>query len=348
MARLPHAAGLCGAAARPARRVRPYRGLTRGRPTRSNGAMTTIATLTLNPTIDVAYEVDRMFHTRKMRTQSEFYSPGGGGISVARVFARLGGGTHSYYLAGGATGDAFDGLLDGRQLARTRIPIAGHTRISSAVFDLETGKEYRFVPPGPTIAPSEWRACLDLLDAASCRFLVASGSLPPGMPDDFYGQIIARMHARGVPVALDSSGPGLKRGLAQGGVFLVKPSVGELRQLTGRALADRPAILEAAMDIVRSGQAEHVAVTMGHEGAILASADVQVFQPAAAIAAKSAVGAGDSFLAAMVFALSRGWTKTDAFRFGVAGGGAAVISPGHDLASPADIERLYRELPPAI
>ena len=68
--------------------------------------MTNIATLTLNPTIDVAYEVDRMFHTRKMRTKSEFYSPGGGGINVARVFVRLGGNARNYYMAGGATGDA--------------------------------------------------------------------------------------------------------------------------------------------------------------------------------------------------------------------------------------------------
>ena len=310
--------------------------------------MTLIATLTLNPTIDVAYEVDRMFHTRKMRTRSEFYSPGGGGINVARVFVRLGGNARSYYLAGGATGDAFDGLLDLHQMVRTRIPIAGHTRISSAVLELETGKEFRFVPPGPAIAPDEWEGCLDLLDQAPCRFLVASGSLPPGLPDDFYGAVVARMQLRGVPVILDSSGPGLAGGLAQGGVFLVKPSVGELRQLTGRDLPDRAAIAEAAMEIVRSGQAEHVAVTMGHDGAILASADAQLFQPAAAIEAKSAVGAGDSFLAAMVFALSRDWAMADAFRFGVAAGGAAVMSPGHDLASPADIERLYRDLPPAI
>src|SRR3546814_12056637 len=82
--------------------------------------MTNIATLTLNPTIDVAYEVDRMFHTRKMRTKSEFYSPGGGGINVARVFVRLGGNARSYYMAGGATGDALDGLLDLHQPVHNR------------------------------------------------------------------------------------------------------------------------------------------------------------------------------------------------------------------------------------
>jgi len=313
-------------------------------PARSNGGMTNIATLTLNPTIDVAYEVDRMFHTRKMRTKSEFYSPGGGGINVARVFVRLGGNVRSYYMAGGATGDALDGLLDLHQLVHNRIYIAGHTRIASAVLELESGKEYRFVPPGPTIQPAEWQTCLEQIETAQCKFMVLSGSLPPGMPDDFYGQAVARMRQRNIPVVLDSSGPGLKGGLNEGGVFLVKPSIGELRQLTGLELASSDEIAHAALEIVRSGQAAHVAVTMGHDGAILASADGPLFLPAAPIEAKSAVGAGDSFLSAMLFAISIGWDMGDALRFGIAAGAAAVMSPGHDLARPADIQNLYRQL----
>lgn len=314
------------------------------RPARSNDAMTNIATLTLNPTIDVAYEVDRMFHTRKMRTRSEFYSPGGGGINVARVFVRLGGNARSYYMAGGATGDALDGLLDLHQLVRNRICIGGHTRIASAVLELESGKEYRFTPPGPTIESAEWRTCLDQLETAQCNFMVLSGSLPPGMPDDFYGRVVALMRRREIPVVLDSSGPGLKGGLEEGGVFLVKPSIGELRQLTGLELANSDDIANAAMEIVLSGQAVHVAVTMGHEGAILANSAGQLFLPAAPIEVKSAVGAGDSFLSAMLFAISIGWEIGEAFRFGIAAGGAAVMSPGHDLARPSDIQRLYMKV----
>ncbi len=306
--------------------------------------MTNIATLTLNPTIDVAYEVDRMFHTRKMRTKSEFYSPGGGGINVARVFVRLGGNARSYYMAGGATGDALDRLLDLHQLVRNRITIAGHTRVASAVLELESGKEFRFVPPGPTIQPVEWQACLDELENAQCKFMILSGSLPPGMPDDFYGQVAALMHRRNIPVVLDSSGPGLKGGLHEGGIFLVKPSIGELRQFTGQKLATPDEIANAAMEIVRSGQAAHVAVTMGHDGAVLATAAGQVILPAAPIEAKSAVGAGDSFLSAMLFAISIGWDMVEAFRFGIAAGAAAVMSPGHDLARPDNIQHLYQQV----
>jgi 6-phosphofructokinase 2 len=309
-----------------------------------NSCMMSIATLTLNPTIDVAYEVDHVFHTRKMRTKSEYYEPGGGGINVARVFVRLGGNARSYYLSGGATGHALDGLLDLHQIVRNRIPIKGHTRVAAAVLERESGKEYRFVPPGPFIEPGEWQQCLKQLEDAQCDYMVASGSLPPGVPDDFYGHLVALMARRNIPVVLDSSGPGLRGGLAEGGVFLVKPSIGELRQLTGRDLLDPDSVARAAMEIVDKGQAAHVAVTMGHEGALLASAGGQLHLPAVEIEAKSAVGAGDSFLSAMVFAISLGWDISDAFRFGIAAGAAAVMSPGHDLARPDDIRQLYERV----
>jgi 6-phosphofructokinase 2 len=171
--------------------------------------------------------------------------------------------------------------------------------------------------------------------------MVASGSLPPGVPDDFYGRLVARMARRNIPVVLDSSGPGLRGGLDQGGVFLVKPSIGELRQLTGQDLPDAESTTRAAMQIVERGEAAYVAVTMGHLGALLVSADRQLLLPAVQIEARSAVGAGDSFLSAMVFAISLGWEMGEAFRFGIAAGAAAVMSPGHDLARPDDIRRLY-------
>lgn len=307
--------------------------------------MTSISTLTLNPTIDVAYEVDRVFHTRKMRTEAEFYSPGGGGINVSRVFVRLGGNARSYYASGGATGPALDGLLDLHQLVRNRIPIQGHTRVSSAVLERDGGKEYRFVPQGPSFLASEWQACLEQLAHAQGDFLVVSGSLPPGVPEDFYARVTELMAARAVPVVLDSSGPGLSGGLSRGNLFLIKPSIGELRQLTGDALKTSEAIRDAAIDIVEAGRSKYVAVTMGHEGALLATPDGPFALPALKVDAKSAVGAGDSFLAAMVFAMSCNWSITDAFRFGVAAGAAAVLNPGHDLARAEEIRRLYPQVP---
>lgn len=303
--------------------------------------MKSIATLTMNPTIDVSYEVDRIEPTIKLRATNERYSPGGGGINVARIFVRLGGNARCLYLSGGATGPALDGLLDLHQLVRTRVPIAGPTRLATAVFEKETGMEYRFTPEGPIVAESEWRDCLSTLAEAECDILVASGSLPPGAPSDFYARVSQVMRKRGIVTVLDSSGDGLVDALAEGKFLLLKPNLAELQQIAGRELADIDEIGREASALVSCGKAELVAVTMGDRGALLASEAGVTCLPATEVSAKSAVGAGDSFLAAMVHRLARGDEPLEAFRFGMAAGAAAVLTPGTDLAYPADVERLF-------
>lgn len=309
--------------------------------------MPRILTLTLNPTIDVAYEVDKVIHTHKMRARNERHDPGGGGINVARVLARLGSDVRACYMAGGPTGLALDNLIERHGLAHSRIDIAGDTRTSTSVLETESGKEYRFVSPGPTVSEAEWQACLDRLAEPPCDMLVISGSLPPGVPDNFYVHVQQFMARRGVPVVLDSSGAALRAGVACGGLLLIKPSRGEMQTLTGMPLESIEAVSAAAASIVARGLARHVAVTLGHEGAVLAHDGGTLFLPALPVEAKSAVGAGDSFVAAMVHALSRQWNVIDAFRYGIAAGAAAVMTPGTDLCHRDDIDRLYRDMPPS-
>ncbi len=306
--------------------------------------MQTIATLTMNPTIDGACEAEKIFPTHKIRTQGDRYDPGGGGINAARVLARLGCGATAYYLAGGATGSVLDHLLDSCGVARCRIDIAGHTRVAHSVYERSTGQEYRFVPEGPLVSEGEWRAVLDRLAHLDVAWLVASGSLPRGVPDDFYAQVGAIAAAKGAKLILDSSGPALAAALAAGGVFLVKPSAGEFEQLVGRRLTTPAEIGAAAMELVQAGQAAHIAVTMGHLGAVLADQSGWSHLPAMPVEAKSAVGAGDSFLAGMTCAFARGWAPARAFRYGMAAGTAAVLTPGTDLCHKVDIERLFAEI----
>ena len=303
-----------------------------------------VATLTVNPTVDVSMEVDEVFHTHKMRGRNQRSDPGGGGICVARVLVRLGNNARCFYMSGGPTGVALDGLLDLHQLVRTRIPIKGETRVASSVFERRSGREYRFVPDGPIIAPEEWQECLERLTDSECDYLVASGSLARGMPDDFYARVAAMAKQRGIRFVLDSSGAGLAQGLAGGGVFLVKPSLGELRNLTGEDLSTDEEIARAAREIVERGEAGHVAVSMGHMGALLASAAGVIRLPAIPVTARSSVGAGDSFLAAMVHALAQEWPIESALRLAVSAGAAAVLTPGSDLARPEDIQRFYKHL----
>ncbi|MEZ5743691.1 MAG: 1-phosphofructokinase family hexose kinase [Sphingomonadaceae bacterium] len=305
--------------------------------------MQSIATLTVNPTIDVAYDVGAIAPLVKTRTQGESYDPGGGGLNVARVFIRLGGNARCVYLSGGSTGPALDGLLDLHCLPRLRVPIAGPTRIATTVHDHATGEEYRFVPPGPEIGEDEWRACLDALATIECEMLVASGSLAPGMPDDFYARVTEVMAARGIGVALDTSGKALAEAVAAGGLLLVKPNLKEFKELTGVSENEPQVICKAAEALVKDGKAQIVAVTLGQDGAVLACAGMTKFLPGHDIVAQSAVGAGDSFVAAMVHALARGCAVEEAFRWGMAGGSAAVLTPGTSLAYPEEIERLFEE-----
>ncbi|MPS69901.1 MAG: 1-phosphofructokinase family hexose kinase [Novosphingobium sp.] len=308
--------------------------------------MKSIATLTMNPTIDASYDVGKVRHTNKMRTDNEHYAPGGGGINVARVFVRLGGNARCYYLSGGATGPALDGLIDLHQLVRTRIPIAGSTRIAADILEHETGKEYRFTPAGPEISEAEWRECLDRVAEADCDVMVMSGSLPPGVPEDFYARATRLLRPRGIEVVLDTSGAALVAGIDAGGLLLVKPSQSELQHYAGRTLDSVGAIGAAAMEIVEAEKARFVTVTMGHEGAVLARAEGPLFLPALKVNAASAVGAGDSFVAAMVHALCRGDGELEAFRRGMAGGSAAVLRAGTDLARAEDIDRLLERVEP--
>ncbi len=303
--------------------------------------MKSIVTLTLNPAIDAGYEVDRVVPTTKVRTLSESYDPGGGGINVSRVVARLGGTARALYLAGGAMGTALEGLLDMHEMVHTRFDIGGNTRMSANVHERESGKQYRFVPPGPTVTEPEWQSCLASLNDFPCDFLVASGSLPPGVPPDFYSRVKAIIGASGTRLVLDTSGPALRECLEGGGVFLVKPSLLELQQLVGRTLDGVDAIAAAAATIVRQRQAVFVAVTMGNKGALLARDAGTLYLPAVAVEAKSAVGAGDSFLAAMTFALASGWDVVESFRYGIAAGTAAVLSPGTGLCQLQDVERMH-------
>lgn len=306
-----------------------------------------IVTLTLNAALDVSCEADAVRPTDKIRTHGDRVDPGGGGINVSRVLQRLGAATRAIFLAGGETGKALDGLLALAGLERTCIRTLGETRVSLTVFERSSGQEYRFVPEGPVVTPAELEGFAKAVDeqAAQCDYLVASGSLPRGAPDDFYARLCASARERGTRFVLDSSGPELKATLAGGGVFLVKPSRAELEEVAGRPLPELLDLARAARELRQAGGAKLVAVTMGPDGALLADADGERFLPAVAVEGVSAVGAGDSFLAAMVKGLATGLSPDQAFRLGVAAGAAAVICPGTGLCGAEDVERLLRMVP---
>lgn len=298
-----------------------------------------------NPTIDIWSEADAVRPVHKIRTANEIYDPGGGGINLTRVVKELGGDGEVIALAGGVTGTLLSELLSEHGVKYRIIPIAGRTRVSFTVHERASDLEYRFVAPGPAVTEVELIACLDAIQASDAPYVAASGSLPPGAPRDLFIRIGEIVAARGGRFVLDSSGEGLQETLRDGSVYLVKPSIGELSTFAGRRL-DETSAREVAKELVQAGRVQMVAVSMGASGALLVTRDRILRGQAPAVRARSTVGAGDSFLGAMVTSLAAGNSPEEAFAFGCAAGAAAVLEPGTRLCKRADVERFRASLPP--
>lgn len=299
--------------------------------------MSDILTVTMNPALDVSARTGHIHPTSKLRCDQVERHPGGGGINVARVLHRLGADCTALCLLGGPSGSMVAQLLADEGVSCIQVPIAGHTRESFTVQESASHQEYRFVLPGPTVSTQGLDAFVSALSAQPApRFLVASGSLPPGVPAHFYVQLAKTALAKGAKLVVDGSGEALGACLDHG-VYLVKPSLREMRELTGLALVTLQEVRAAAMDWVSRGRAEVVAVSLGHQGAVMASANAAWFAPPLPVTVVSAVGAGDSFVAGMVWALSRGDALDRAFAYGVAAGSAALSSTGTGLCAPQDV-----------
>ncbi len=300
--------------------------------------MTEILTITLNPALDVATSCARLEPSHKLRCARATRFPGGGGINVARVMHRLGGQVQALYLAGGVVGRRLQELILAERLPEHYLPIADETRESFSVLETSTGREYRFVLPGPEVSALEWRSCLDAVAALdpAPRTLVLSGSLPPGLAVDSYAQLARVAHTHGCKVVLDSSGAPLAAAL-EAGVHLVKPSLRELSELTGRALHDEAQWRSAAEALVRTGRAQWVALSLGERGALLLGAEGAWHADALRVEVRSTTGAGDSFLGALVWALDRGLPPPEALCLGVAAGSAALLHEGTRLCRADDV-----------
>jgi 6-phosphofructokinase 2 len=303
-----------------------------------------LITLTLNPALDLAADADAVVPTHKIRMHHEHADPGGGGVNVARVIHELGGDVLAILAAGGASGRVLEEMLDDAGVARCSVQIEGRTRVSLNVLDNAAGLEYRFVPEGPTLSDAEFAAFLLAAEAADGQWVIASGSLPHGVPDDAYGRLARIAADRGQRFVLDTSGEALRLALRHGGLALVKPSLGELEHLVGRKLMD-PADQDAeAMALVRSGAARLVAVTLGQQGALLATPDGVLRLPAMDVPMHSSVGAGDAFLGATTLSLARGESPFEALAWGTAAGATAIACAGTARLRRAEVEERYLQL----
>lgn len=306
--------------------------------------MPSIFTITFSPCIDKSASVASLIPEKKLRCSQPKLEPGGGGINVARAIHKLGGAATAIYPAGGYTGQYFTALLKKEGIPLQVINSKEETRENIIIVDESTGNQFRFGMPGTRLDESEWQACLDFIASApAVDFVVASGSLPPGVPADIYGRLARLLVPKNGKLVVDTSGEALRHAV-KAGVFLIKPNLGELASLCGKEWLSPAEAKEAALSLIKENGVRYVLLSMGAEGAMFVSGEgAWTFVPPA-VERRSTVGAGDSMVGGMVQSLVKGMNPEESARYAVACGTAATLNPGTELCRKEDADRLFEQV----
>lgn len=299
-----------------------------------------IVTLTVNPAIDKSTKFAGLIAEQKIRCEEPRFDAGGGGINVSKAIARLGGKSLAVFTAGGASGQLLEDLVEKEGIDYQVVKIKNWTRESFTAVDSLTNSQYRFGMPGAEIFKEESDEILRRIEQLKPDYLVASGSLSPKIGDDFYEKVAAISRKIGSKLIIDTSGEPLKCAIDEG-VYLLKPNVSELAKLVGAETLEMDEVDDAAREIIVKGGCEIVVVSLGPQGAMLVTKDFCEHIPAPPVQKKSTVGAGDSMVGGMVWALSSGKTLQEMLRWGVACGSAATMNEGTQLFKKEDAQRLF-------
>lgn len=302
-----------------------------------------IVTLTVNPALDKSAHFKGLVPEQKIRCENPQFDAGGGGINVSKAIARLEGKSKAIFTSGGTTGEMIEGLMTKENIAFETISIQSWTRESFVAVDDNTNLQYRFGFKGAMINEVEKESILKAVRQLDCEYLVLSGSLNEGLPTDFYQQIAKIAKQSNIKLVVDAYGDALKNVLEEG-VYMIKPNVGELAKLIGVERLEMEEVNQAAKQIIEQGGAELVAVSLGPQGAVLVTKDSCDFVPAPNVEKRSTVGAGDSMVGGMVWALSQNKSLKEAIRWGVACGSAATMNEGTKLFQLNDAKRLFEWL----
>lgn len=305
-----------------------------------------VLTITINPALDKSTHVKRVLPEKKLRCEEPVYEPGGGGVNVSRAIRNLGGSSNAWLLSGGPAGEKLCDLLEEEGVEYWNIQTKSWTRENLMVMEDKTGDQFRFGMPGPHIEEPEWRKVLEQLEQLEKvpEYVVASGSLAPGVPDDFYLQIAKIAQDRHFKLIVDTSGEALMKAAGEG-LYLIKPNLGELAKLAGKEQISAFEQEEFAMQVLDEGKCKVLVVSLGPRGAMLASKETGIhYVVPPTVQQQSTVGAGDSMVAGMVMSLLQGCPLEEVVRYGVAAGTAATMTPGSELCRKEDTEKIYQWL----
>ena len=297
-----------------------------------------IHTVTVNPALDLTYRVSEIVFDDTVRADEVLRSPGGKGINVSRVVARLDHPTVAMGFLGGRTGDELRERLEAEAVRTWFTHIDGATRTNAVVQDANN-HQIRVSGPGTSVAPRDVELLVEsLFDLRAPHVLALCGSLLPGIPHEFYTAVAERAMADGIRVAVDADGDELQAAVAFG-AYMIKPNRYELERLSGKQVGTREDAVAASRPLVRQGVTA-VLTSLGAQGAVLVTDECSLHAYAPRVTVDSAVGAGDAMLAGALVAAVDGDPWETVLRLGVACGTATAMTPGTELCSRADVEAL--------
>ncbi len=302
-----------------------------------------IITVTLNPCIDKSSTAATLEPDSKLRCTEVVNEPGGGGINVSKALKKLDTATIALFPAGGHNGGMLQSLLMEGGIDFHAVDTQVETRENWIVGTADTKEQYRFTFPGRAVEEKAIVHLINDIKSFSPSFIVASGSLPPGLPPYFYGLLVKTANSIGAKCIVDTSGEALEA-LRGRNAYLIKPNIGELCKLLKVDWIEPSDIPHAARQALRDGFGEMAAVSMGPKGAWLITKTEQFFVKAPHVEKRSTVGAGDSMVAGITYVLQKHGTLEEALAMGVACGSAATMNEGTQLFKAADAFRLYHEI----
>lgn len=302
-----------------------------------------ILTVTLNPCIDKSSTIDVMKPESKLRCTEVVHEAGGGGINVSKALKKLESPSIALFPAGGNNGNMLCSLLKEDGLLFHAVDTKVETRENWIVWETSTNNQYRFTFPGRAVMEETIKTLIEHIRSFSPAYIVASGSLPPGLPDYFYGLIVKTASAVGAKCIVDTSGPALQA-LKGKRTYLIKPNLNELCQMTGVKQLSQEEVPQAARQAIADGYAEIMVVSMGAQGAWIVSAENKYHCMAPSVTKKSTVGAGDSMVAGITHMLQKGRPLNEVIRFGVACGTAATMNEGTQLFNRNDADLLFQKM----
>lgn len=303
-----------------------------------------IYTLTLNPAIDrelTVAEVQFDAVLSALKSQVDF---GGKGFNVSRLLRSLGMPSTALGFIGGRTGDRLKHGLQALDIGTDFVSITSETRTNISIVTEKHDHYIKVNEKGPLVDESKQRELLDKIAsiAAAGDWWVLAGSLPPGVPDSFYAQIITILNEHQAISILDTTGESLRQG-CEAKPFLVKPNAEETQKLTRLPVDTIPQIAVAAEELRKMG-AQNVVISMGKKGAFLQTPEGSWLVHSPKIKEKNPIGAGDSMVGGLVWALSQGYALKESLGWGAASGAATASMSGTEVGSRALIEILFKQV----